>query len=160
VSDPDSELRIEEQLAGRGAPPAPRPDDRILGDLIDRLADRLVVEVESAELPLLSGESLRIVVLSTRSSSGSGGARSAPGRRDPVTEFHPAGCTSLDSTVTSESSRASCSIPPDPHALTRTEYPWGIALVCACGQWECVVTGPSSADWARRDHQRHRTLTG
>jgi hypothetical protein len=56
VSDPDSELRIEEQLAGRGAPPA-------LGDLIDRLADRLPVEVESAELPLLSGESLRIVCL-------------------------------------------------------------------------------------------------
>lgn len=46
----------------------------------------------------------------------------------------------------------------DPHALTRTEYAWGIAVVCACGQWECVVTGPSSADWARRDHERHRTL--
>jgi hypothetical protein len=58
VSDPDSELRIEEQLAGRGA-----PHDRALGDLIDRLADRLPVEVESAELPLLSGESLRIVCL-------------------------------------------------------------------------------------------------
>jgi hypothetical protein len=63
VSDPDSELRIEEQLAGRGAPPAPRRHDRALGDLIDRLADRLPVEVESAELPLLSGESLRIVCL-------------------------------------------------------------------------------------------------
>jgi hypothetical protein len=49
---------------------------------------------------------------------------------------------------------------PDPHAVTRTEYPWGIAVVCACGQWECVVTGPSSADWARRDHERHRTLAG
>jgi hypothetical protein len=50
--------------------------------------------------------------------------------------------------------------PPDPHALTRTEYPWGIAVVCACGKWECAVTGPSSAEWARRDHERHRTLAG
>jgi hypothetical protein len=46
----------------------------------------------------------------------------------------------------------------DRHALTRTEHQWGIAVVCACGQWECAVTGPSSAEWARRDHQRHRTL--
>jgi hypothetical protein len=62
VSDPDSELRIEQQYAGRGAPPeAPRPVDRTLGDLADRLADRLLDEVESAELPLLSGDSLRIV---------------------------------------------------------------------------------------------------
>jgi hypothetical protein len=50
--------------------------------------------------------------------------------------------------------------PADPHALTRREYEWGIAVVCACGKWECVVTGASSADWARRDHERHRTLSG
>jgi hypothetical protein len=51
-------------------------------------------------------------------------------------------------------------IAPDPHALTSTGYPWGIAVVCACGQWECAVTGPASAAWARRDHERHRTLAG
>lgn len=33
------------------------------GDLIDRLATRVADEVESAELPLLSGETLRIVCL-------------------------------------------------------------------------------------------------
>lgn len=43
----------------------------------------------------------------------------------------------------------------NPHAVTRTEYPWGIAVVCACGRWECVVTGPSSAAWAEADHRRH-----
>jgi hypothetical protein len=65
VSDPESELRIEDQLAGRGAPPeVPRPVDRTLGDLIDRLADRLAGEVESAPLPLLSGDTLRLVELS------------------------------------------------------------------------------------------------
>lgn len=50
--------------------------------------------------------------------------------------------------------------PLDPHAVSRTEYRWGIAVVCACGQWECAVTGPASAAWARRDHERHRTLAG
>jgi hypothetical protein len=43
----------------------------------------------------------------------------------------------------------------DPHAITRTEYPWGVAWACACGGWEAVATGPSSAAWAERDHARH-----
>lgn len=63
MSDPDSDRRIEEQLAGRGVPQAPRPVDRAPGDLVDRLADRLPDEVESALLPLLSGETLRILCL-------------------------------------------------------------------------------------------------
>lgn len=48
----------------------------------------------------------------------------------------------------------------DPHALTRTEYRWGIAVVCACGLWECAVTGPSSAAWAERDYAEHRRKLG
>lgn len=44
---------------------------------------------------------------------------------------------------------------PDPHAITETRYEWGVAVVCACGRWECVVTGPSSAAWAGRDYRRH-----
>jgi hypothetical protein len=64
VSDPESELRIGDQLAGRGVPHSPRPVDRTLGDLADRLADRLAEEVESALLPLLSGDTLRLVELS------------------------------------------------------------------------------------------------
>jgi hypothetical protein len=72
-----------------------------------------------------------------------------------VTEFHPAALS-----LNGEPVEGGLLDLPDPHALTRTEHPWGIALTCACGQWECAVTGPSSADWARRDHQRHRTLTG
>jgi hypothetical protein len=43
----------------------------------------------------------------------------------------------------------------DPHAITRTEYPWGVAWRCACGRWEAVATGPSSAAYAERDHTRH-----
>ncbi len=43
----------------------------------------------------------------------------------------------------------------DPHAVTRTPYPWGVAWVCACGRWEAVATGPSSAAWAGADHRRH-----
>lgn len=46
---------------GRGVPDMPRPVDRTIGDLVDRLATRLTDEVESAELPLLSGDTLRIV---------------------------------------------------------------------------------------------------
>jgi hypothetical protein len=82
---------------------------------------------------------------------------SFPGRRDPVTDFLPA---APPEALNGEPVEGELLDPPDPHALTRTEHPWGIALSCACGQWECAVTGPSSADWARRDHQRHRTLTG
>lgn len=44
---------------------------------------------------------------------------------------------------------------PDPHAVTTTEYEWGAAVVCACGRWECAVTGPSSAAWAAADYRRH-----
>jgi hypothetical protein len=62
VSDPDSDRRIES--TGRGVPEVPRPVDHSYGDLIDRLADRLPGEVESALLPLLSGETLRLVELS------------------------------------------------------------------------------------------------
>lgn len=43
----------------------------------------------------------------------------------------------------------------DPHAVTTTPYPWGIAWTCACGRWEAVATGPSSAGWAGADHRRH-----
>jgi len=43
----------------------------------------------------------------------------------------------------------------DPHAITETRYEWGVAVVCGCGRWECVVTGPSSAAWAGRDYLRH-----
>jgi hypothetical protein len=62
VADPESELRVEAALAGR-VPERARPVDRSLGDAIDRLADRLRDEVESAPLPLLSGDTLRIVCL-------------------------------------------------------------------------------------------------
>lgn len=44
---------------------------------------------------------------------------------------------------------------PDPHAVTSTAYGSSVAVVCACGRWECVVTGPSSARWAGADHARH-----
>jgi hypothetical protein len=43
----------------------------------------------------------------------------------------------------------------DPHAITRTEYPSGVAWACACGRWEGFATGPSSARWAGADHARH-----
>lgn len=47
----------------------------------------------------------------------------------------------------------------DPHAVTATEYEWGTAWVCACGQWEAAATGPSSARWAGDDHRRHVTAS-
>jgi hypothetical protein len=43
----------------------------------------------------------------------------------------------------------------DPHRITRTDYGSSVAIVCACGRWECIVTGPSSAAWAGRDYRRH-----
>lgn len=43
----------------------------------------------------------------------------------------------------------------DGHAVTRTDYGSSVAIVCACGRWECIVTGPSSAAWAGRDYRRH-----
>jgi hypothetical protein len=43
----------------------------------------------------------------------------------------------------------------DPHAITTTEYPSGVAWACACGRWEGFATGPSSARWAGADHARH-----
>lgn len=46
--------------------------------------------------------------------------------------------------------------PTDPHAITRTPYPWGVAWVCACGRWEGVATGPRSAAWCEADYGRHR----
>ncbi len=44
----------------------------------------------------------------------------------------------------------------DPHALTTKPYPWGVAWTCACGRWEAVATGPSSAGFAERSYARHR----
>lgn len=41
------------------------------------------------------------------------------------------------------------------HAVTRTDYGASVAIVCECGRWECIVTGPSSAAWAGRDYRRH-----
>lgn len=46
-------------------------------------------------------------------------------------------------------------LPEDPHAVTSTAHGSAIAVVCRCGRWECVVTGPSSARWAGADHARH-----
>lgn len=46
-------------------------------------------------------------------------------------------------------------LPDDPHAVTSTTYGSAVAVVCRCGRWECVVTGPSSARWAGADHARH-----
>lgn len=43
----------------------------------------------------------------------------------------------------------------DAHAVTRTTYGSTVAIVCVCGRWECIVSGPSSAAWAGRDHARH-----
>lgn len=45
--------------------------------------------------------------------------------------------------------------PVDPHAITAKGYAWGAAWTCACGEWEAVATGPSSARWAADDHRRH-----
>ncbi len=45
----------------------------------------------------------------------------------------------------------------DPHAITRKPYEWGDAWTCACGRWEAVTTGPSSARWAGADYARHRS---
>lgn len=61
MADPEQELHIEQALAGRGVPDTPRPVDRSPGDLIDRLADRFLAEVDSADLPLASGSVVRIV---------------------------------------------------------------------------------------------------
>jgi hypothetical protein len=47
--------------------------------------------------------------------------------------------------------------PAGEHTVTRTEWPWGVAWSCSCGQWEAVATGPSSARWAGDDHRRHVT---
>jgi hypothetical protein len=65
VSDPEQELHIEQELdrARRGAPSLPRPVDRTVGDLVDRLADRFVDEADTAELPLPDGSVVRIVAL-------------------------------------------------------------------------------------------------
>jgi hypothetical protein len=41
------------------------------------------------------------------------------------------------------------------HEVTRTPHPWGVAWACACGRWEGVATGPSSAAFCERDHDRH-----
>jgi hypothetical protein len=46
---------------------------------------------------------------------------------------------------------------PDPHAVKGTRHQWGVALVCACLDWEAAVTGPSSLRWAQADHARHVT---
>lgn len=64
MSDPESELQIERDLAGRGVPEAPRPVDRSAGDLADRLAERFADEADTAELPLPDGSVVRIVSLS------------------------------------------------------------------------------------------------
>jgi hypothetical protein len=45
---------------------------------------------------------------------------------------------------------------PDPHALTRTRHPWGVAWACACGRWEAVSTGRASALFVQGDYRRHR----
>jgi hypothetical protein len=63
VSDPDSELRVERYLAGRGEHPSRPAIDRTVGDLVDRLADRLPVEADTAELPLPDGSVVRVVAL-------------------------------------------------------------------------------------------------
>lgn len=49
--------------------------------------------------------------------------------------------------------------PADPHAVTRTPYPWGVSWSCACGRWEGVATGPSSARWVEQDYTRHVTAS-
>jgi hypothetical protein len=64
VSDPESELHIEQALAGRGVPDTPRPVDRSLGDLADRLSRRMHAEVDTADLPLPDGTVVRIVSVS------------------------------------------------------------------------------------------------
>jgi hypothetical protein len=45
--------------------------------------------------------------------------------------------------------------PDDPHAVTTTRHGTSASIVCACGRWECIVSGPSSAAWAGRDYRRH-----
>jgi hypothetical protein len=44
----------------------------------------------------------------------------------------------------------------DAHAVTTTPYAGFVAWTCACGRWEAVATGPSSARWAGQDHARHK----
>lgn len=64
MSDPEQELHIEQALAGRGRPPeSPRPVDRSQGDLVDRLAGRLLDEVDTADLPMPDGSVVRIVTV-------------------------------------------------------------------------------------------------
>jgi hypothetical protein len=43
----------------------------------------------------------------------------------------------------------------DPHAIEQRQHGAFVAFVCACGRWDAVVTGPSSARWAGADHRRH-----
>jgi hypothetical protein len=44
----------------------------------------------------------------------------------------------------------------DPHAVTRTPHPWGVAWQCACGRWEGAATGRGSAVFVEGDYRRHR----
>lgn len=44
---------------------------------------------------------------------------------------------------------------PEGHTPEHGEH-GGVGWVrCSCGTWEALVTGPSSAAWARRDYSRH-----
>jgi hypothetical protein len=63
VSDPEQELAIEAALAGRGGPELPRPVDRTIGDLVDRLAARFLDEVDAADLPLSDGSVIRLAAV-------------------------------------------------------------------------------------------------
>jgi hypothetical protein len=44
----------------------------------------------------------------------------------------------------------------DPHALLAEQRDGFVVYSCRCGEWEAVATGPSSALWTVRDHDRHR----
>lgn len=35
-----------------------------------------------------------------------------------------------------------------------------VGVRCACGRWDAVVTGPTSARWASADHRRHAAERG
>jgi hypothetical protein len=63
VSADDAELRIEHDLAGRGAGYTPTPATRRLVDLIPRLIDRFEQEADTAELPLPDGSVIRVVAV-------------------------------------------------------------------------------------------------
>jgi hypothetical protein len=44
----------------------------------------------------------------------------------------------------------------DPHELRLVSIDGTVVGVrCACGRWDAIVTGPSSARWAAADHRRH-----